>query len=73
MYGEGVFAAIEVKNAARVRPADLRSLNAFGTEYPEAQLILLYRGDDRLRMGNIWCVPVDQFLKALLPDRGLAA
>ena len=73
VYGESGFTAIEVKNSARVRPADLRSLNAFGTEYPQAQLILLYRGDDRLRMGNISCVPVDQFLRTLLPDRGLAA
>jgi predicted AAA+ superfamily ATPase len=73
VYGEDVFVAVEVKNSARVRPADLRSLNAFGTEFPQAQLILLYRGDDRLRLGNIWCVPVDQFLRTLHPTRGLAA
>ena len=72
VHGEGVFAAIEVKHAARVRPEDLRSLKAFGTEYPEAHLVLLYRGGDRLRMGNIWCVPVDQFLRNLHPARALA-
>lgn len=38
------FWAIEVKNSDRILPADLRSLNSFLEDYPEATAWLLYRG-----------------------------
>ena len=71
VYGSAGFSAIEVKNAARVRPEDLRGLDTFGADYPEADLLLLYRGTRRERRGRIWVVPVEAFLKNLHPARKL--
>lgn len=69
LYGPRTFLALEVKNSARVRPEDLRGLKAFRDEYPESQGALLYRGHDRLAIDGVRCVPVEQFLKALVPGR----
>jgi predicted AAA+ superfamily ATPase len=71
LYGPNVFAAIEVKHVARVRPEDLRGLDAFGKDYPEAELLLLYRGTQNERRGRVWVRPVDEFLRELAPSRGL--
>lgn len=67
VYGEEGIWALEVKNARRVRPEDLRALRAFADDYPEAGTFLLYRGEDRLLMDGIWCVPVAEFLAGLRP------
>jgi len=48
-YGPSVFCGIEVKNTARVRPEDLRGLEAFTADYPQADAALLYRGNRRER------------------------
>lgn len=69
--GPNGFWAIEVKNAAKVYPADLKPLQAFLEDYPEATGILLYRGKDRLRVGGIWCIPCEEFLLQLQPDQPL--
>jgi predicted AAA+ superfamily ATPase len=71
LYGADCFAAIEVKHAARVRPEDLRGLDAFGEDYPEAELLLLYQGTQNERRGRVWVRPVDEFLRELEPSRGL--
>ena len=71
VYGAAGFCAIEVKNAARVRPEDLRGLAAFGADYPQAELVMLYRGIRRERRGRVWILPVEDFLKALNPARDL--
>jgi predicted AAA+ superfamily ATPase len=71
IYGAAGFWAIEVKNAARVRQEDLRGLEAFGTDYPQAELVLLYRGNRRERSGRIWILPVETFLRNLNPAKGL--
>jgi predicted AAA+ superfamily ATPase len=71
VYGADTFGAIEVKNAARVGPADLRGLHAFGDDYPEAELVLAYRGTARERRGRIWLLPVDEFLRTLDPAQDL--
>ncbi|MDX9735616.1 MAG: DUF4143 domain-containing protein [Thermoanaerobaculia bacterium] len=71
VYGPSGFWAIEVKNTGRVRPEDLRPLAAFAEEYPEAVSILLYRGEERLRIGKTWCLPVEAFLRQLVPGRSL--
>lgn len=68
LYGEKSFYAIEVKNAKKVFPHDLKALNAFLTDYPEAKAILLYRGEERLKIGNVLCLPVEKFLQNLIPD-----
>jgi len=68
IYGESGIYALEVKNATKVRPADLRSLRSFGEDYPNAQRILLYRGTERFIREDILCLPCEAFLKALRPD-----
>ncbi len=69
LYGPETFAAVEVKNSRAVRPGDLRGLRAFGEDYPEAALVLLYRGDRRLRKGGVRCIPVEEFLGELRPGK----
>lgn len=71
LYGEGLFEAIEVKNTAQIRPLDLRGLRAFGEDYPEAGLTLLYRGKDRLLLDSVLCLPVEAFLGRLIPAAGI--
>lgn len=69
LYGEAGFWAIEVKNTSQVRPKDLKSLRAFREDYPEAETLLVYRGSERLRIDGIWCLPGEEFLRQLRPDR----
>ena len=71
LYGTPGLWALDVMNAARVRPADLRGLSSFGDEYPEARRILLYRGEHRLVRQGVRCLPVADFLARLNPGRGL--
>ncbi len=73
VYGRSGFWAIEVKNAGIVRSADVRPLRTFSEDYPECEPLLLYRGPDRLEVGGIRCVPVEEFLDHLRPGRGLTA
>jgi len=40
-------------------------------DYPQATCILLYRGNEQRRIHDIWCPPVEEFLRGLHPDRGL--
>lgn len=71
LYGRDGFHAIEVKNTKRVRPEDLRSLKNFRSDYPEATARLLYRGDERLLIDGISCIPCEAFLRGLAPGLGL--
>ena len=71
VYGATGFWAFDVMNADRIRPADLRGLTSFGDEYPEARRALLYRGSRRIVRRDVLCVPVEDFLRALDPGRGL--
>ena len=52
---------------------DLRSLRAFREDWPEAETALLHRGRERLRIDGVWCLPVQDFLREMAPDRGLLA
>ncbi len=69
IYGEDGFWAIEVKNTLRPRPRDLAGLKSFVSDYPESEAFFLYRGRERLQIDNIRCLPVDEFLAELKPDR----
>ena len=69
LYGDLGFFALEVKNARRIDPHDLRHLRTFRQDYPEARAAALYRGKERLRIGSIWCLPVEEFLRDLRPDK----
>jgi predicted AAA+ superfamily ATPase len=71
VYGESAFWAIEVKNAARVHATDLGGLKAFRQDYPEATPLLLHRGRETLRIDGIACVPVEDFLRGVVPGSPL--
>jgi len=71
VYGEDTFTALEVKNTARPGPADLRTLRAFGQDYPEAARMLLYRGDRRMLIDGVLCMPCEHFLASLRPGHDL--
>jgi len=69
VYGKGIFWAVEVKNTSRVRLEDLRPLKKFKEYYPECKAFLLYRGGERLKKGDILCLPCGEFLRELNPSR----
>lgn len=68
LYGESCFCAMEVKNSQRVNRKDLRGLKTFKEDYPECSVALLYRGKERLFVGDVLCIPCDEFLRHLKPD-----
>jgi uncharacterized protein len=72
VYGESGLYAIEVKNAAKVRPEDLRSLGNFGQDYPESRRFLLYRGNERFLRNGILCMPCEEFLLKLRPGNAIS-
>jgi len=67
VYGRDTFTAIEVKRTSVVRPADLRGLLAFRDDYPEAACILLYLGSSPLEVRGIRCLPLERFLRQIVP------
>jgi predicted AAA+ superfamily ATPase len=71
VYGSTGFHAIEVKHGTTIRSKDLRGLQAFKEDYPEATTRLLYRGRDALEIEGIRCIPVDRFLTQLVPGKTL--
>lgn len=44
-------------------------LKSFREDYPEARPILLYRGTERLLRDGIFVLPVEDFLRNLVPGR----
>jgi len=73
VYGENGFWAIEVKNSSKVREEDLRPLRTFQKDFPECHPLLLYRGFERLSKHGILCLPCEEFLCQLFPERLLDA
>jgi len=73
VYGPKGIWAIEVKNARKIHPADLRGLRSFQEEFPQGKSCLLYRGKDRLMKDGIMCLPCQDFLKSLRPGQSLDA
>ncbi len=66
IYGESTFKAIEVKNSSYAEKKDASGLEAFHTDYPEAQTMLLYRGSRRVKLTeNVDAIPVEEFLLSL--------
>lgn len=63
------FWAIEVKNSPRVHAQDLRSLEEFKKDYPECTPLLLFRGEHRLIKKGILCIPCEEFLLQIHPDK----
>ena len=73
LYGEGGIYAFEVKNTARVRPGDLKPLAEFRKDYPMGKTVLLYRGNDRLLRKDVLCLPCEEFLGKLDPEKSIDA
>ena len=71
VYGPDGLWAVEVKNARKIHPSDLRGLRSFKEEYPQSKAFLLYRGKDRFVRNDILCAPCEEFLMGLRPDRSL--
>lgn len=71
VYGQDGFWAIEVKNSMIVRTKDLTGLRSFREDYPEGITLFLYRGQERFKIGEIFCLPVEEFLKNLIPGQPL--
>ena len=71
LYGELGLWAIEVKNSKTIQGKDLKGLKHFSEDYPEAKLILVYRGTERVLKKNILCIPCEEFLKAIVPGRAI--
>lgn len=69
VYGDGEILAIEVQNSAVVRSGDLRALRSFVADYPESRALLLYRGSESLLIDGIRCLPVESFLRSLVPSQ----
>jgi len=69
LYGESGIRAIEVKNSKRIDAGDLTGLKHFAEDYPQASRYLLYRGEDRVKRDGVLCLPAEQFLLALEPDK----
>ena len=63
LYGGKTFVALEVKNTKVMRPTDYNGLVSFGDDYPEASLVLLYRGNVTMKHKNMLVVPVELFLR----------
>jgi predicted AAA+ superfamily ATPase len=71
VYGGTEFCAIEVKNSEKIDNRELKGLHAFKEDYPEAKLLFLYRGKEKLQKGNVLCLPLDMFLLQLVPGNNL--
>ncbi len=71
IYGPKGFWAIEVKRGLDVSPSDVKALSIFQEEYPEATSFLLYRGKMKQKIHNILCIPVEEFLQNLHPEKSL--
>ncbi len=72
IYGKEGFWAIEVKNTKNIRRNELRSLKTFYHDYPECNPIFVYRGNEKLLIDNILCIPCGTFLKSIKPDKPLS-
>lgn len=69
VYGAHGFWAVEVKNSAAARREDVRALRAFTEDYPQCEPLMVYRGQDRLVVNGVKCLPAHEFLVALRPGR----
>lgn len=72
IYGDDGLFAFEVKNSLKVRSLDLKSLEHFKKDYPESKCFMLYRGKERLKIGNVLCLPCEDFLLALNPSKNIS-
>lgn len=72
IYGKEGFWAIEVKNTQNIRGNELRPLKTFHKYYPECNPLFVYRGNEKLLIENILCLPCETFLKNIKPNQPLS-
>lgn len=65
LYGERGLLAWEIKRSATFNDKDLRGLLAFGSDYPEAELFLLYNGRERRYRDKIQIIPFEEAIREL--------
>ncbi len=73
VYGADGMWAIEVKNSARIQPADFNGLRAIREDYPICRAVMLYRGQERWARDGITVLPCADFLAHLVPAESLDA
>jgi hypothetical protein len=49
-------------------PEELRGLRAFAADYPQSRRYFLCRGDARMLVDGVLCLPCEEFLTSLRPD-----
>ncbi len=64
VYSENVFVAMEIKRKKSIYRTDIRGLQAFGADYPEAKRLVLYGGDHEQTINGTNAIP----LKRALPE-----
>ncbi len=69
IYGKDTFFALEVKSSKTIHPQDLNGLLSFKEDYPQATVMMLYCGKERLRIKNILCLPCEEFFTMLDPAK----
>ena len=67
LLGSKKLLAIEVKHSKRATGKDLKGLKAFKQDYPEADLLLVYLGQENLKINDVQVIPAIDFLLKL-PD-----
>ena len=65
VHGNDCFFAWEVKRSTSAHSVDLRSLKSFRQDYPEAEVALLYLGQQSLEIDGIPVIPCEKILKSL--------
>lgn len=73
LYGPAGLWAIEVKNSTILHPQDYFALHSFKKDYPESKTLLLYRGRERIMRHGILCLPCEEFLRCLRPNKKIQA
>jgi len=71
IYGPEGFWAIEVKRGGEPSPQDMRGLQAFRVEFPEASCFLIYGGKHRISYRDFQCIPIEEFLRSVRFDKRL--
>ncbi len=67
VYGPDTMLALEVKASSAVHSQDVRSLRSFAEDYPQSRGCLLYGGRERINVNGVMCLPVEDFLRTLVP------
>ena len=65
LYGEQGFHAFEIKRKTTIHTIDIKHLLAFGEDYPEAKLYLIYGGTEKQYIQNVTILPFEEAIKSL--------